>query len=144
MPDQLPEMSEQQVDLEPARKPRGKLWAVLLIGLLALIAVGISWSSGNREPETVAEQASLPDAADMEAPNILAEDMRQFIWDVEHIAFEMEAKILPQVKQALTEPNAALLSRFLSPGFRGKVPSEDWQVVASANDWQIRRKEIFS
>ncbi|MGI9472695.1 MAG: FG-GAP repeat domain-containing protein, partial [Rubripirellula sp.] len=88
------------------------------------------------------EQASLPNASDMEAPNILAEDMRQFIWDVEHIAFEMEAKILPQVKQALTEPNAALLSRFLSPGFRGKVPSEDWQVVASANDWQIRRKEI--
>ena len=148
----LPMMSAQNADDDegntkndpPAPRGRGPMVgvAVVLFGV-----VGYAWSTRlARVPEEEVSQEISDSDPDPEyatsSPNVLPEDMRQFIWDVEHIAFEMEAKVLPQIKIALTQPDRLLLSRYLHSDFTATIPADQWQDVVDESRYQIRRQQL--
>lgn len=83
-----------------------------------------------------------PTETQQDDEKLLDEDMRQFLWDIEHIAFEMEQKVLPQIKQALTEPNRELFKRYLADGFSAQVPPADWVEIVATPLIRIKRQKV--
>ena len=147
----LPGMTEQQPEAQPPKRFPWILLATLAGVALVFGIAAVTRSNSSADADSDTEKPAKVASASLESTalpsadqNILPEDVRQFIWDVEHVAFEMEAKVLPQIKQALTEPNLALLSRYLGTGFRGTVPADEWSQISAGDDWSVSRQEIDS
>ena len=74
--------------------------AVVLIG--AAVCGFVVWGGNSLNMSDQSAKNSAPPRPRPAEPEVapdeklLAEDMRQFLWDVEHIAFEIEQKVLPK------------------------------------------------
>jgi hypothetical protein len=57
---------------------------------------------------------------------LLSEDIRQSIWDIEHLCFVIEQKVLPAWKKAIADNDRESLLAFLAEGFTADVPTDPW------------------
>lgn len=71
---------------------------------------------------------------------LLDEGKRKDLWDIEHIAFTMEQKVLPQLTEALTKPDRELLKEYLHAEFQAGLPPTDWTAVYESESITIARQ----
>ncbi|MBI1902445.1 MAG: VCBS repeat-containing protein [Planctomycetia bacterium] len=67
---------------------------------------------------------------------------RQYLWDVEHVAFVMEQKAFPLLKKALVAADGETLKSFLAEDFRGELPFDDWSTAYADSRIAIRKKSL--
>ncbi|HIK95662.1 MAG TPA: VCBS repeat-containing protein [Planctomycetes bacterium] len=57
---------------------------------------------------------------------ILSIGERQYVWDLEHLAFILEQKCFPGIKQAWANPAGGELLSYLADDFQATVPALEW------------------
>ncbi|MBI1900194.1 MAG: VCBS repeat-containing protein [Planctomycetia bacterium] len=113
----------------------GKVWLGKIDGVSAL-------RTSSHPPAESAPSPTKPKivSAPVETSTLCTED-KQFLWDVEHVAFVMEQKALPVLKQAIVEADRATLASFLAEGFEGSLPGGEWTTAHSDSVIEIRRRD---
>ena len=107
-------------------------WALLMFpaaaigGLLLLMAVSASSSPEEEEsPETPVEQAEEV----LEDDKLLGLKHRQKLWDIEHIAFLTEQKVLPNVIRGLVEADRTAIEPLLHESFQAQWVDGETQTL---------------
>jgi hypothetical protein len=104
---------------------RTRPWRAAL--LLALLLTSLAGCSRNEASPVPAPEVSPAVAAISPSTDLLTKEARQYVWDVEHLAFVVEQKVLPILKRALAGSDRETLAKFLAPQFAAQVPQAPWQ-----------------
>ncbi|MCH2124135.1 MAG: VCBS repeat-containing protein [Pirellulaceae bacterium] len=118
--------------------------ACFVFGWSGLVGCG-SGTSGNSVALPGLDQSTDVAGDEVEAQTdemILSKAGRQFLWDVEHVAFEMETNNLPEMKQALANSKWDLLRKYLAEGFEAEVPAAEWAKMVDSPVVDVQRQTL--
>jgi hypothetical protein len=87
-------------------------------------AVNPSFESNSTEPATNTSDGGN-DAT------LLPEDERKYVWDIEHVATQLDAYVFPRMAKALRDGDREAFAAYLSDSFSGRVPDPTKQSTIS-------------
>jgi hypothetical protein len=73
---------------------------------------------------------------------MLSVDQRQYLWDIEHLAFVLEQKLFPLLNASLSESAGTAIRPWLEAGFSADVPGGAWREVYSNPTVNLRERDL--